>query len=810
MPSPKQTNLAQQASELLGPIIEQYLRELDQRIRYLDDGNTTFLFLTRAGVRIHHAYQIYLTRLGRPFPHRAHVFFASRLLICKGISRLQPTLAINTIGQEFSRSSLADTLRAIHPVRSEKDAVREPGSNIPAQPLHEFVNSGHAAAVELRAYLDDQSRLLTSYLEQTIDGSKRVVLIDSGWQGTAQKLLATAFPDLEWMGLYFGWMTKSNEWDSSRWGSATGLVFEGCAYDQQQPATAITLHRHLFESLFEVNGPSLEELELDPATGGIVAPGWEQVVHETFDSLSDPLYAGVLDYLSKSNPRQLGESLARYQKQIRVLADKLLFPSEDDVMLLQGKERSADFGRDLKVPPVISPQNRKPGETPEQRIARSLWPEGQIALEYKPEKAHRIQRQRVPESDPPFARSGTVDKPRAKRGKVAIITRTKDRPILLERAARSVASQTFTDFVWVVVNDGGDLDGLFYILKNSAVPLHKIVLCSNEKSVGMEAASNIGIKASSSEYIVIHDDDDSWQPNFLQKTVDFLESKSGKKYGGVITHSVYISEEIAGNKVIEWGRWPYQDWVQHIQLSELIVENFFPPIAFLFHRAICEKIGLFDENLPVLGDWDFAIRFLMRADIGVLVEPLAHYHHRDRGNSGTYSNSVIGGVSKHIEYNAILRNKYIRGSVSNPEWGAVAALLAQGYIHRDLRSRLGSFAHQPTHQPTQQTGTTSLNADNMFAADQRWCLIQVIRHERRGFLGIVKAFQNIADDAMLTKRVAKTPLAPPPDFDDTAYLQRYIDVAHQVKEGRFASGFDHFIKYGRAEGRQRPFPNQQF
>ena len=40
--------------------------------------------------------------------------------------------------------------------------------------------------------------------------------------------------------------------------------------------------------------------------------------------------------------------------------------------------------------------------------------------------------------------------------RVAIITRTKDRPILLRRAIRSALNQTFRDWLLVIVNDGGE------------------------------------------------------------------------------------------------------------------------------------------------------------------------------------------------------------------------------------------------------------------------------------------------------------------------------------------------------------------
>ena len=48
-----------------------------------------------------------------------------------------------------------------------------------------------------------------------------------------------------------------------------------------------------------------------------------------------------------------------------------------------------------------------------------------------------------------------MEKADGKKAKVAIITRTKDRPLLLERAIQSVESQTYSDYVHVILNDGG-------------------------------------------------------------------------------------------------------------------------------------------------------------------------------------------------------------------------------------------------------------------------------------------------------------------------------------------------------------------
>jgi glycosyltransferase involved in cell wall biosynthesis len=108
--------------------------------------------------------------------------------------------------------------------------------------------------------------------------------------------------------------------------------------------------------------------------------------------------------------------------------------------------------------------------------------------------------------------------------KIAVITRTKNRAVLLARAAESVLGQKTENLVWVVVNDGGDKSDVETVVDdfrkksdNDAVVIH------NEISAGMEAASNIGIAASASDFIVIHDDDDSWEPGFLSNCVQLLK-----------------------------------------------------------------------------------------------------------------------------------------------------------------------------------------------------------------------------------------------------------------------------------------------
>ena len=72
-------------------------------------------------------------------------------------------------------------------------------------------------------------------------------------------------------------------------------------------------------------------------------------------------------------------------------------------------------------------------------------------------------------------------------GRVAIITRTKDRPFLLPRAIDSVLKQTQGDWIHVIVNDGGDAKQLTQLL-DPLVSKYKgrILVINSETSQGMQ------------------------------------------------------------------------------------------------------------------------------------------------------------------------------------------------------------------------------------------------------------------------------------------------------------------------------------
>ena len=241
---------------------------------------------------------------------------------------------------------------------------------------------------------------------------------------------------------------------------------------------------------------------------------------------------------------------------------------------------------------------------------------------------------------------------------VAVITRTANRPAFLERAMQSVLAQSLPDWVHVVVNDGGDpapVDLLASAYRQAY--RGRLIVIHHPASRGMQAASNAGLHASSSSFVTIHDDDDSWHPDFLTATTRFLlELGPDDNCQGVVTQTLQILEEVSpSGDFIELERRPYHPFA-FVNLEEMSRRNLYAPIAFLYRRKVHEEVGDFRQEFDVLGDHDFNLRFLLRYDIGVLKERLAHYHWRH----GSHGNTVTRARNTHRVMLNRLKNAYAR------------------------------------------------------------------------------------------------------------------------------------------------------
>jgi len=218
-----------------------------------------------------------------------------------------------------------------------------------------------------------------------------------------------------------------------------------------------------------------------------------------------------------------------------------------------------------------------------------------------------------------------------------------------------------------IINDGGraeDVDALVeqyrYQFAGRVTTIH--IPCRSQP----DAASNHLLNDIHEDYIVLHDDGDSWHPYFLSECIGFLSDPKNEQYVAVMSSGSVIDEFLEGNIVRETFRTRWSGChAPVIDGAALLTENFRPSISLLISTAAAKKIGYFDASIPALGGRDWNIRLFCQGDIGVIDKELAH-HRRRSPNAGDERRAVDNHGHQYFEIlnrNALIRAELQRGTI---------------------------------------------------------------------------------------------------------------------------------------------------
>mgnify|MGYP001738730496 FL=1 len=270
---------------------------------------------------------------------------------------------------------------------------------------------------------------------------------------------------------------------------------------------------------------------------------------------------------------------------------------------------------------------------------------------------------------------------------VAVLVRTKDRPRFLRRALANIAEQTFTDYTVCVINDGGDEPATRAILQAS--PLAHLLegdaprlMLLTTGGGNMEAASNAGLAATDSEFVAIHDDDDLWAPEFLERTVGALRASDALICSTRVVER-YERETPEGEFEVYEER-IFHDGLPGFGLQFLYRTNRAVPIGILYRRRLHELVGFYDESLPVVGDWEFNLRAAAVTEVLLVDEPLAYWSLRPEAD-GAEANSVQR-QAEHARFDASVRARAIRDDLQSG--GRPGPYLYQAHLMADLERRV--------------------------------------------------------------------------------------------------------------------------
>lgn len=368
--------------ELLGPIFYQYCYRLQHYLEAARDGSAVALFMARGGFRLQYLHELYRGRNGLDPAIPERPFFVSRFAAARGCLLGDPGFVAPLITREFAGLPVEVMLGALLP-----------GAPLPDGGLPDAASSagGLIALLErpdrlgdlLREALAEQTALLREYLYGLIGGARRVLLVDSGWTGNTQAMLMRSFPDLDWLGCYFG------RWDYRRchpghFGSVIGVSLDGTGYHPLQPATALFCYHHLIEGVLEVPIASTSGYLRDPATGQVVPDS--QIAGQPLCAGPAPgeqMFQGVVDYFRELPSQQSGVAVdLNARLAFQTLGRLILYPQPGDYGVLLVPRRSADFGKPDQVPVLVEWGDPASLSCLIKRLRGSLWVQGQVARDW--------------------------------------------------------------------------------------------------------------------------------------------------------------------------------------------------------------------------------------------------------------------------------------------------------------------------------------------------------------------------------------------------------------------------------------------
>lgn len=212
----------------------------------------------------------------------------------------------------------------------------------------------------------------------------------------------------------------------------------------------------------------------------------------------------------------------------------------------------------------------------------------------------------------------------------------------LAEAIESILSQTFSDFEFIIVDDGST-DDSNTIIQSYANADARIRPFQLEQNQGLASALNYGLEQATGQYIARMDSDDISLPTRFEQQVDFMEKNPDV---GVLGSWM---------QVVNQDKKPLFDY-EVPRVHSLIVWNIFFGRTFahpsvLMRRDLIQSVGGYNANLTVAQDVDLWARLVGLTKFQNLPGKLLTYRTHDSATSvgkAEQQNAVLRDTSMHL------------------------------------------------------------------------------------------------------------------------------------------------------------------
>lgn len=181
----------------------------------------------------------------------------------------------------------------------------------------------------------------------------------------------------------------------------------------------------------------------------------------------------------------------------------------------------------------------------------------------------------------------------------------------LRSAIDSILEQSFSDFEFIIVDDGSDSPTRTQ-LQEFAARDDRIRLHSLNQNVGLTRALNVGLRITRGVFVARQDADDISMPDRLAATIVFLEEHPGIAAAGTFTQLIGPAGERLGANLIE------------PDLRQLLKRNVLVHGSMMFRKETLDCIGGYNEKIRLSQDYEVYLRMvrLHGMRLGVVPKPL--------------------------------------------------------------------------------------------------------------------------------------------------------------------------------------------
>lgn len=200
---------------------------------------------------------------------------------------------------------------------------------------------------------------------------------------------------------------------------------------------------------------------------------------------------------------------------------------------------------------------------------------------------------------------------------VSVIIPTYNRGYIIERAIKSVLSQSYKNFELIVVDDGSTDDTKFRLENYPMKYLH-------QENRGVSHARNRGLEVANGEYICFLDSDDEWLESKLDKQVRFFIDNPNMKW--VHTEEIWIRNGKRVNQMKKHQKSGGDQFIPSLNLCLIGAST-----VMMQKEVLVEQKG-FNKDYIVCEDYDLWLRLLLSYEVGFIEKPLIHKYggHEDQ------------------------------------------------------------------------------------------------------------------------------------------------------------------------------------